>query len=140
MQSTHQLTILSGLSIALITLLAACGSGREGTQTPSPSAQPTPTPIASPIATVDEAAHVAIASDPRFAGVTKLDPNLIGASAWWEGRAIENGFEIKITIGWGDCPAGCINRHVWTFDVAADGTLTLVDESGDPLPAGSLPA
>jgi hypothetical protein len=138
MQSTHRVTILSGLTITL--LLAACGPGRGGTQTPSPSAQPSPTPIASPIATLDEAARVAIASDPRFAGVTKLDPNLIGASAWWEGGATENGFEIKITIGWGDCPAGCINRHVWTFNVAADGTLTLVDESGDPLPAGSLPA
>ena len=138
MQSTHRLTILSGLTITLV--LAACGPGRGGTQTPSPSAQPTPTPIAGPIAAVDEAAHVAIASDPRFAGVTKLDPNLIGASAWWEGRAIENGFEIKITIGWGDCPAGCINRHVWTFNVAADGSLTLIEESGDQLPAGSLPA
>lgn len=138
MQSTHRLTILSGLTIAL--LLAACGPGGGGTQTPSPSAQPTPTPIASPIATVDEAAHVVIASDPRFAGVTKLDPNLIGASAWWEGSAIQGGSEIKITIGWGDCPAGCINRHVWKFNVAADGALTLVEESGDPLPAGSLPA
>jgi len=138
MQSTTRLTILSGLTIAL--LLAACGTGGGGSQTPSPSAPPTPTRIAGPIATVDEAAHVAMASDPRFAGVTKLDPNLIGASAWWEGRPIENGFEIKITIGWGDCPAGCINRHVWMFNVAADGTLALVDESGDPLPAGSLPA
>jgi len=138
MQSTHRLTILSGLTIAL--LLAACGPGNGGTQTPSPTVQPTPTPIASPVATVDEAAQVAIASDPRFAGVTKLDPNLIGASAWWDGRAIANGFEIKITIGWGDCPAGCINRHVWTFNVASDGTLTLVDEAGDPPPPGSLPA
>jgi len=98
MQRSDRPVILAGLTFAV--LLAACGSGRGGTQTPSPSAQPTPTPIASPIATVEEAAHVAIVSDPRFAGVTKVDPNLIGASAWWEGRAIENGFEIKITIGW----------------------------------------
>ena len=41
---------------------------------------------------------------------------------------------MKLTIGWGDCPAGCIERHVWTFDVDANGGLTLVSESGDEVP------
>ena len=126
-----------------ILLVAACGpGGGSGTPPPSgsPGATPTPTPIGSGVASVDEAAAIVIASDPRFAGVTKLDPNLIGASAWWEGVVTENGYAITITIGWGDCPAGCIFRHVWNFSVTPDGDMTLNSETGDPLPAGSLPA
>jgi hypothetical protein len=133
-------------------LVAACGAGASqspgamptaspgpttGSPVPTASLWPSPTPIGSPVATLEEAAAVVIASDPRFAGVTRRDPNVVGASAWWEGRALTDGFQVMITIGWGDCPAGCINRHVWTFHVAADGTLTLLSESGDPLPAGS---
>ncbi len=34
--------------------------------------------------------------------------------------------------GWGDCPAGCINRHSWEVTLAADGNVT-VTESGTPL-------
>ena len=37
-------------------------------------------------------------------------------------------------VGWGDCPAGCIDEHVWTYDVAQDGTITVVSESGPPVP------
>jgi hypothetical protein len=32
--------------------------------------------------------------------------------------------------GWGDCPAGCINDHYWTFKVDAD-KVTLVKETGN---------
>ena len=120
-------------------LLAACGPG-GGAGNESPSPQPTPTPIGSAVANLDEAAAIVIASDPRFSGVMKYDPNLIGASAWWEGEATANGFAIKITIGWGDCPAGCIHRHVWSYSVTPDGHATLDSETGDPLPTGSLPA
>ncbi|SRR6266545_4433353 len=124
-------------------LLAACGpGGGSGSESPTPSSSPTPsggptpTPIGSPVASVDEAAAVVIASDARFSGVTKYDPNLIGANAWWEGEATTDGFAIKITIGWGDCPAGCIYRHVWNYTVTPGGDLTLVSESGDPLGSG----
>jgi len=69
-----------------------------------------------------------------------LTPDVIGASKWWVATPIEDGgYTIELTVGWGDCPAGCINRHVWTFTVAADGTATLVKESGDEVPT-TLPA
>ena len=134
MKTTSHLALLP---IALLFVIACSPGGGSGT--PQPSNAPTPTPIGSPVATLEEAARIVIASDPRFSGVTKLDPNLIGASAWWEGRAIEGGFEVTITLGWGDCPAGCINKHVWQYDVTPDGSLSLVSESGDPFPPGSLP-
>jgi hypothetical protein len=36
--------------------------------------------------------------------------------------------------GWGDCPAGCIDRHYWDFVVIGDRTVLLVAEYGTPLP------
>lgn len=60
---------------------------------------------------------------------------MIGASAWWTAESItDDGFRISYVIGWGDCQAGCINRHQWVFEVTADGAVTLVDESGEPVP------
>jgi len=34
----------------------------------------------------------------------------------------------------GRLPAGCINRHVWRYEVAPDRTVRLVEETGEPLP------
>lgn len=130
---------------ALATLVVGCASGASPTPTPqpspsSPSNPPSPTPIAQPVTTPEEAASVVTGSDPRFAGIGRLDPNLIGASAWWTAEAAAGGgFVVTVVIGWGDCPAGCINRHQWRFDVRPDGTLTLLEETGEPLPAGTLP-
>ena len=85
------------------------------------------------------AAGLVMATDPRFAGVRRLDSNMIGTSAWWESAPRNGGgYVITVTIGWGDCPAGCISRHVWTFDVTGQGAVTMTGESGDPLPSGPL--
>jgi len=78
-----------------------------------------------------------LAQDPRFAGIGPQDPDLIGASAWYEVSAAVVGWRVTVTIGWGDCPAGCINRHAWVYDVDGTGTVTLVEEMGDPLEDGS---
>ena len=137
MNNVRRLTILPLL------LLSACGpqsGGGSATPPPDRGVAPTSTPVGNPVSTVDEAAAIVIASDARFSGVMKYDPNLIGASAWWEGEATTDGFLIKVTIGWGDCPAGCIYKHVWNYTVTSDGTATLGSETGDPLPPGSLPA
>lgn len=37
-------------------------------------------------------------------------------------------------FGFGDCPSGCINRHIWHFNVHEDGTVEFDGEKGDPLP------
>lgn len=87
-----------------------------------------------------DAAAIVIASDPRFAGAIELTPDIIGASKWWTAEPLAGGgYRVELTIGWGDCPAGCINRHVWTFDVDARGGITPGAESGDPVPS-ELPA
>ena len=83
-----------------------------------------------------DAAALVIATDPRFSGAIELTPDIIGASKWWKAEALPGGgYRIELTVGWGDCFAGCIERHVWTFDVDATGGVTLVSESGDPVPS-----
>jgi hypothetical protein len=42
--------------------------------------------------------------------------------------------ELRYSFGYGDCPAGCIHRHYWTFRVYEDGRVTFEGESGDPIP------
>lgn len=38
--------------------------------------------------------------------------------------------------GFGDCPAGCISRHIWKLKVYRDGSVEFLGEEGDPLPDG----
>lgn len=133
-------TALSLIALVVVTAVvtAACSTGAGASPSPT-TPGPTPTPIGATVETPEEAAALVIATDPKFAGVTKQNPNVIGASAWWEAQPLDGGgYRITVTIGWGDCPAGCINRHIWTFDVSADGQVTLVSEAGDALPAGNV--
>lgn len=37
------------------------------------------------------------------------------------------------SYGWGDCPAGCIGRHYWEFQVMFDGTVQFIRSYGDQL-------
>ena len=63
-------------------------------------------------------------------------PNVIGQSAWYEAFEEAGGYGVRVTIGAGDCQAGCIQQHVWTYHVDPDGTVTLVSDEGDDI---SLP-
>jgi hypothetical protein len=120
-------------ALATSMLVVACAAGGSA---PSPSPATTPTAVPAPVVSPEDAAARVIGSDPRFAGATELRPDAVGLSKWWEARSLEaGGFEIKITVGAGDCQAGCISRHQWTFNVAADGTVKLISESGDPVPS-----
>jgi len=80
------------------------------------------------------ATRLALAQQARFAGIGPLDPNLIGQAAWYEVTETDDGWQVMIRIGWGDCPAGCINEHHWTYAVGRDGKVDLVGEEGDALP------
>lgn len=80
------------------------------------------------------AARLALAQQARFAGIGPLDPNLIGQAAWYEVTEIDEGWQVMIRIGWGDCPAGCINEHRWRYAVDRNGKVDLLGEEGDDLP------
>jgi hypothetical protein len=137
---THQphTPLVAGLLLAVVT--AACGPAATTAPSAAPSLRPTPTPIAAVVATPADAAALVIATNPLFAGAIPLTPDVIGASKWWEATPLAGGgYTVVLTVGWGDCPSGCISRHVWTFEVKADGGVRLVSETGEPVPS-VLPA
>jgi hypothetical protein len=122
---------------------AACSVGAP-TPAPSPSpaatARPTPTSIAAPVTSPADAAALVVVTNPLFAGAVERKPDMIGGSTFWTATPLRGGgYRIELTVGWGDCPAGCIEKHVWTFDVDANGGVKLVGETGDPVPS-DLPA
>jgi hypothetical protein len=132
-------TRLAPLAATLL-LVAACGTAASPSPSPAPTPRPTPTPIAATVTTPADAAALVIATNPMFTGTMELRPDVIGASRWWTAEALDGGgYRIEVTIGWGDCPAGCIERHVWTYEVDPSGGVELVSETGDPVPS-DLPA
>jgi hypothetical protein len=116
--------------VALLALLAAalvvagCGGGTTASPTPSPVTVDSP----------EAAARLVAAKSPLFEGIEPRDPELIGQAHWWEAVAIDDGWRVTFRAGWGDCPAGCIDEHAWTYDVAKDGTVGFVEERGTAVP------
>lgn len=88
----------------------------------------------SSVTTGAQAARLALAQEARFAGIGPYDETMIGQAAWYQVSASDAGWQVLIRIGWGDCPAGCINEHRWTYAVGKDANVELVSETGDPLP------
>jgi hypothetical protein len=67
------------------------------------------------------------------------DPALVGQCCTYVAEESSPGYQVTVSLGWGDCPAGCINHHRWVFHVDPDGTIALVEQSGDadaPIPTG----
>lgn len=61
------------------------------------------------------------------------DGNDISASIY------PNYVQLVYSLGWGDCPSGCINRHYWTFNVYYNCSIQYSGESGTPLPVATVP-
>lgn len=140
---------LASLLVIVVLAFAACTgagaspapSGPAGSQTASPAPAASTAPSASASAadgqvTSAEAAFAAVqARSPWFDGVKPRDPNLIGQASWWQGAQAAGGaWTVTVSVGWGDCQAGCINNHVWGWQVAHDGSLTFVSQTGPALP------
>lgn len=106
-------------ALILALALVACAPSGSGSGTPMTAA---------------EAVSMALAQQSRFAGIGPLDEELIGQAAWYEVATAGDGWEVLIRIGWGDCPAGCINQHRWIYGVTHDGSVHLISEDGDALP------
>jgi hypothetical protein len=128
------------LLVALLAVLAACSSSAGASAPPAltseqPSAAASAPAAGGAVTTADEAAQRVIALDPRFVGLQPKNPDLIGACCFYEATQTADGFQVVVELGWGDCPAGCINRHRWTYRVGLDGSTTLVSETGEPVPA-----
>jgi hypothetical protein len=121
------------LSLLLpILLLVACSSAGS-TAPPSGS----PGGAGRQVTSVEDAATRVIEVNPSLAGVGPKDPNMIGACCWYTGSETGDGFTVTFQVGWGDCPAGCINNHTWTFAVSKDGAVAITAEQGQPVPPGT---
>lgn len=121
--------------LLVVIALGACGGAAT-----SPTPAPTPTP--GPVTTAEEALKAVVAREPRLTGITALDPNLIGQGTFYEVTPASGvgAFLVKITIGWGDCQAGCISRHEWLYAVQPDGTVQVQSEGGDAVPIDAWPS
>jgi len=141
-RSLARLAVLS--AVAVLSACSAAGGSAVPSSDPSLTISPLPVetaPAGGTVTTPEAAVAAVIAAEPRFTGIQPLDPNLIGQSAWYEVTPASGvgAFLVEITVGWGDCQAGCIDKHMWTYAVAPDGTVTLQEESGDAVPADAYP-
>jgi hypothetical protein len=110
---------LSTVLVFMLTACSAAGGSAGGSQGPITEA---------------DAIRLVLAQNARFAGIGPAEADLIGQAAWYEVSDATDGWQISIRIGWGDCPAGCINQHIWIYRVSNAGDITLVREQGEPLP------
>jgi len=117
--------------------IAACASGAAPGATQPAASQPAPSPADAVDSPAAAAARV-LAADARFAGLRPRDPNIIGQCCFYQVEPSGSGYRVTIEVGWGDCQAGCIDRHRWVFDVSFGGDVSLRTESGAPIPPGVL--
>ncbi|HEY4752032.1 MAG TPA: hypothetical protein VIH37_02030, partial [Candidatus Limnocylindrales bacterium] len=129
-----------GLRLALVAIVVAACSGAAGPAAPggSPTVSGS-TPSASPgtgqVSTREQAFAAVAARSPWFDGAKAKDPQAIGKAVTWEATAGPGDtWTVTVDVGWGDCPAGCTDHHVWTFTVGADGTVSLASASGPAVP------
>lgn len=73
-------------------------------------------------------------------GVVYAEPNgAIGGGNDIQAEVTADYIELTYSLGWGDCPAGCISRALWTFRVSPNGRVEYRGRTGDPLPPGFGP-
>jgi hypothetical protein len=121
------------LSILIHLLLVACSGYAGSTTGPTPAVSGVPAPFDSAAA----AAARVLAANPQFAGIGPFNNDMIGQCCWFEAAAAPGGYKVTIHVGWGDCPAGCIDKHEWIYNVsAADGSISLAAETGPSVPPG----
>lgn len=130
--------MLAALVLAIVTFVAACG----GASGPTATVGASPAPVGGPVTSQEEAVAAVVAAEPRFAGITERDPDMIGQSSWYEVTHASGvgAFLVTIRVGWGDCPSGCIEEHTWVYAIAPDGRVTLQSEGGDAVPPDAWPA
>jgi hypothetical protein len=133
--------VAGGLVLATVAACAAPAStaAPSASLRPSPTTvigdRPSPTPVTIVVGSASDAGTLVVASNPLFTGTGPRLEDVVGQSRYWVATPLDGGrFRIDLTIGWGDCQAGCIDRHVWTYEVWPDGRLELVGEAGPEVP------
>ena len=130
-------TYRSMIAVAVIALaLAGCAGAASATPP-----VPVPTPVGGSVTTPSEVVARVVAREPRLTGIQPFDSGLIGQSSWYTAEPASGvgAFVVTVRIGWGDCEAGCIDEHSWVFAVAPNGEVSIVSETGQPVPPDAWP-
>lgn len=134
----------SRMFIAALLAIVLASSACSATSSSSPATSPGASPAASagPVTTAEDAVARVVAKEPRFAGIGKRDPDMIGQASWYDVTPASGvgAFVVTVRVGWGDCPSGCIDEHTWVYAVAPDGAVTLQSEDGSDVPPEAWPA
>lgn len=71
----------------------------------------------------------------QVTGVSYAEPNgRVGHGDNITGEADMVGVHLTYSVGYGDCPAGCISRHSWDVSVDYSGNVMFLRSYGDPAP------
>jgi hypothetical protein len=137
--------MLAALLLSVLVAAAGCagsGAGASPAGSTAPSASAEPSAAGGPVTTEEQAIAAILAKEPRFKGIGKKDPDMIGQSSWYEIKPASGvgAFVVTIYVGWGDCQSGCIDHHTWTYSIAPDGSVTLLNESGSDPPPDAIPS
>ncbi len=122
-------------AVALATLIAACGGSAQG-GSPGASAAPSASSGAGGSGVVESGLAAVEAIRDRvslFDGFGIKKDDMIGQASWWTADPVGQDWRVVFETGWGDCQAGCIDRHRWTWMVKHDGTLVFGGEEGSAL-------
>ncbi len=75
----------------------------------------------------------------NVSGLREFGPyGLVGDGADITDSIYSDHVELTYSIGWGDCPAGCIHRRYWTFKVYDDCSVEFAGSYGDALPSTTI--
>ena len=131
--------MLAALLLTIVVSATACGGSSAASGPAGASAAPS---VGGLVTSEEDAVARVVELEPRFAGIAKRDPDMIGQASWYEVAPASGvgAYVVTVRVGWGDCPSGCIEEHTWVYAVAPDGTVTLQSEKGDDLPSDALPA
>ncbi len=126
--------LLRRLTLMVVAAMALAAAGCGASVAPSVGS--------GPITTADQAVAAVVAHEPRFAGISQRDPDMIGQANWYEVQPASGvgAFLVTMRLGWGDCPAGCIDEHRWVYAIGPNGEVTLQSEAGSDVPADVWPA
>ena len=130
------MTTIRGLAAVLLATIGLVLAACSGAASSAPGSASPPIVGGLPVTTVADAVARVVAAEPRFAGIAARDPDLIGQASWYDAAPASGvgAFLVTIRVGWGDCPAGCIEEHTWLYAVGPDGSVMLQSEGGSAVP------
>jgi hypothetical protein len=135
MTSLSRIKAMVALGVFAVAMAGCAGAATGSLPVPT-------TPPPAPVTTAEDALSRVVTTEPRLTGIKAFDTGLVGQSSWYtvEPASGVGSFIVTVHVGWGDCQAGCIDEHGWTYAVTPDGAVVVESESGPAVPADAWPS